>query len=395
MAPLPRLVPIRPTQAEPTTIDRSPWWIGSSSGSSLRLYLPGIAEKHASVTEREDGFYLSPFSSATTVKVDGRAISGPTKLVDAAVIEFAPAARFEFVTGAPRVKPVEPEPEPEPVEAEPVRRKKWWKRRRRPKSRQAGFPLWGWIAVLLLGGAAIAAGVVLFRTIRSATTDSSGPPPLTEVEGRMYDSLMVEATRSIERGATLLDLGLQEEALRQFASAITSLEASPIGRNQWVEQSINTVAKTVRDIYESKRLNPPTGLRDATGKLADLSKTLSANLTAEQFRQAVDGVQSLFEGTYERKFTITGQDHPEHVSLYGTGSAMDIRVRDLTSEQTSFLITAFSRSGIRVKDFSTDAILQAQIQAARARGWNDRAGTGLHLHIDRFRDRRDRWTVGD
>lgn len=373
-------------------MDRSPFWIGASASSALRLHLPGMAERQASITEREDGFYLTPFSSATVVRVGGRQISAATRLSDADVIEFAPAARYEFVTGAVRVKPVEREPEPEYAPEAP-RRPPWWKRKRRAGSAQVGFPLWAWLAIALIVAAGVYGASLLVRTVRSATGAPQGPPPLTEAEGRLYDSLMVESTRSLERGATLLDLGLQEEGLRQLADAITILDASVIARNPWVEPSINTVAKAVRDIYEAHRLNPPAGLRAAGGKLADLSQTLSSNLTADQFRQAVDRVQGAFEAAHSRQFTITGQDHAEHVSLYGKGSALDIRVRDLSTEQVRFLIDAFGRSGIRVKDFSTDAILQAQIQAARARGWNDRAGTGLHLHIDRFRDRRDRWTV--
>ncbi len=391
--PAPRLVPVAPTQGSPTAIDRSPFWLGSAASSALRLYLPGIAEKHASISEREDGYYLSPHSSATVVRLDGRPISGPTKLIDAAVIDLGPTARFEFVTGAPRAKPAEEEPAEPIYEGAPARKRPWWKRPRRPKSKRVGFPIWGWVAIALIVGAVGYGGVVLVRIIQTGSQDQGGPPPLTEIEGRIYDSLMLESTRNIERGATLLDLGLTDEALRQFAEAITILEASPIARNEWVAQSINTVAKTVQDIYQQARLRPPSGLRASTGKATDLSRALSSNLTADQFQTAIGAVQSSFEANYQRRFTITGQDHAEHVSLYGPRSAIDIRVRDLTQAEIAFLIGAFGRAGIRVKDFSKDAILQAQIRAAMARGWSDRAGTGLHLHVDRFRDRRDKWTV--
>ena len=74
----PMLVPVPPTQGDPATVDRSPFWIGSSASSALRIYLPGIAERHASITEREDGFYLSPFPGAAPPVVDGRPLSGPT-----------------------------------------------------------------------------------------------------------------------------------------------------------------------------------------------------------------------------------------------------------------------------------------------------------------------------
>jgi hypothetical protein len=57
------------------------------------------------------------------------------------------------------------------------------------------------------------------------------------------------------------------------------------------------------------------------------------------------------------------------------------------------VVDACRQRGIRVKDFSQDSILQLQVAAAKRAGLLDRAGTGLHLHIDRFAGRRDRWTV--
>ncbi|WP_420130194.1 hypothetical protein [Longimicrobium sp.] len=36
---------------------------------------------------------------------------------------------------------------------------------------------------------------------------------------------------------------------------------------------------------------------------------------------------------------------------------------------------------------------QAQIESARRRNRPDLMGTGLHLHIDRFANRWDRWTT--
>ncbi len=392
MPPAPRFVPIAPTPGEPVAVSRSPFWIGSASAGNLRINLPTIAERHASVTEREDGYYLSPFSSGTPVRLDGRTITGPTKLVDGVVLDLAPAARFEFVTGAPRVAPVAEEPEPVYEELGPSRhRRRWWRRRRR--GARVGFPLWGWLVLALIVAGLGYGGSVLVRTIRSASEQSTAPPPLTEVEGQLYDRLMVEATERIERGATLLDLGLTEEADRELAAAVASFETSLIADNPWVRPSIDALARTVGDIYRSNKLNVPAGLRVVRGKIADLSKSLTANLEPDRFLKAVDRVQTVFQSTFQQKFEITGRDHPEHLSLYGKESAMDVRVKDLRTAQVQFLIDSFGRSGIRVKDFSKDAVLQAQIKAAMARGLANRAGTGLHLHIDRFRDRNDRWTV--
>ena len=96
---------------------------------------------------------------------------------------------------------------------------------------------------------------------------------------------------------------------------------------------------------------------------------------------------------FGREIVVTGRDHAEHLALYGAGGAVDLRVRDLTPGQVAYAVAELRRAGVRVKDFSSDAVLRAQVAAARAAGLADRAGTGLHLHADRFLDRTDRWTV--
>jgi hypothetical protein len=107
----------------------------------------------------------------------------------------------------------------------------------------------------------------------------------------------------------------------------------------------------------------------------------------------VDEVRAAYTQTFRDSIVVTGRDHPEHLSLYGARSAMDIRVRGLRPDQVQFLVKGFSDRRIRVKDFSSDQILRAQIAAAIRAGVPDRAGTGVHLHVDRYRDRNDRWTV--
>jgi hypothetical protein len=350
-----------------------------------------VAERHFSITEREDGYYLSPFPGVKPPLVAGRSVTGPTLLVDGQVIELGPAARWEYVSGAPRVKPKEPEEEPEPVYDTEPRKARWAPKRRRRG--RAGFPLWAMAAILLIVGAAGVGGYVLYKSLRSGAGEAQGPPPLTPEEGQLYDQLMAEATRSIERGSMLLDLGLEEVALTEFTKAISSFETSLLATNEWVRPSIEALVETVRRIYQENKGRVPAGLRAVRGRAADLSRVMSAALDVNQFSRGVETVRTAFRTRFARDVVVTGQDHAEHLSLYGRGGALDIRVRDLAREQIDFLIDSFKALGIRVKDFSRDAVLQAQIAAARARGWNDRAGTGLHLHIDRFRDRRDRWTV--
>lgn len=388
MRPIPRLAPAPPTPGSPVTIDRSPFWIGSGAGAALRVHLPTIAEKHASITEREDGYYLSPHPAARSVRLDGREVTGPVKLADGAILELGPTARWEYVSGAPRAAPAPPPGEEEAPAEEPRRR---WARPRRRRSR-AGFPLWAVAAIVLLAAAGVVGGVVLYRAL-TAGPGAEAAPELTRAEMELYDQLMAEATGSIERGSMLLDLGLETEALEQFSRAIATFESSLLSRNAWVRPSIEALVASAREIYQAKRGKAPAGIRSAQGRVADLSRVMATALTVDQFRLAVDAVRGAFRTRFSGDFVVTGEDHKEHLSLYGAGGALDIRVRDLAREQIDFLVERFKAVGIRVKDFSRDEVLQAQIKAARARGWDDRAGTGLHLHIDRFRDRRDRWTV--
>lgn len=390
MRPAPTLVPVPPTAGSNVTIDRSPFWIGSGAGCALRVHLPTVSEKHASITEREDGFYLSPQPGARTVRLGGQGVAGPVKLIDGAVLELGPTARWEFVSGEPRAAPRQAEPEAE--EPEPAAAPRRWARPRRGRSR-AGFPLWALAAIVLLAGAGVVGGVLLYRALTGGGEEAQGPPPLTQQEGELYDQLMAEATRSIERGSMLLDLGLDNEAVQEFTRAHAVFETSILAQNPWVRPSIEALVASAREIYQAKKGSVPAGLRGARGKVADLSRVMASALSVDQFALAVDLVKGAFQARFGKEIFVTGRDHPEHLSLYGAGGALDIRVRDLAREQIDFLIDRFKAAGIRVKDFSRDEVLQAQIAAARARGWSDRAGTGLHLHIDRFRDRRDRWTV--
>ena len=123
------------------------------------------------------------------------------------------------------------------------------------------------------------------------------------------------------------------------------------------------------------------------------ARSLRAALSTTEFADRFDGVRQSFLTRFGAPLVITGADHAEHVSLYGKGGALDIRARGLTTEQVQFVVGQCRTAGIRVKDFSQDSVLARQIQAAIRAGLADRAGTGVHLHIDRFANRRDAFTV--
>jgi hypothetical protein len=123
------------------------------------------------------------------------------------------------------------------------------------------------------------------------------------------------------------------------------------------------------------------------------ASSLKAQLSATDFATRFLAVQARFASQYHKQVVVTGRDHPEHLSLYGRGGAIDMRVNDLSREQVQWIVANCRAAGIRVKDFSTDSVLQAQIQSAIKAGLADRAGTGVHLHVDRFADRKDKYTV--
>jgi hypothetical protein len=381
----PRLVPVAPTEGEPVVVDRSPFWIGSGAGAALRVSVRGIAERHVSITIRDDAFYLSSFPGIAPPRVNGRPARSPVKLVDGQVIELMARAKWQFVTSAPAVA-VQPTPTPPPapppviagIAPPPV-----------PSPREGSSRRWiWWLAASGVALALATAGGFGYRAIRSAADIVRFTPQ----EGQLYDSLLVESTRSMERGSTLLDLGLREAALQEFANAVAVFETSIIGNSPYVRPTIDGLVSAIQKIYRHDGLAAP-GRFAKGGRSVDLSKSLAAQLTTAQFKSTVDRVRGDFRSRFGHDIEITGADHPEHLSLYGPGGALDIRVRDLKEPEIQFLIVGFTTSGVRVKDFSKDAVLQAQIKAAIAAGLFDRAGTGLHLHIDRFRDRSDRWTV--
>jgi hypothetical protein len=390
MAAIPKLIPLAHTSGDPVAVDRSPLWIGSGSSCTLRIYLPGVADRAASIMEREDGVYLSPFPGAKAPQLDGQAVTGATRLRDGQTIEFAPAARYEFATGAPRPKPVIVE-EPQPQYGEAPRKKR--RRRWRSRSGPGGFPILPAIVIALILAVVAVGGYFIYQTYFSGPPIEEGPPPLTQFEGQLYDSLMVASTASIERGSTLLGLGLREPALREFARALTNFEASPLRDNGWVRPRIDALAQTIAAIYAGSKLAIPDGLRRARSSLTDLSRSLGARLSVDEFRNSVASTRTAYTARFHTDFRITGTDHPEHLSLYGPGGAVDIGVHELSRDEVAFLVAAFHSAGIRVKDFSQDDILRAEIAAAIGAGKLDQAGTALHIHIDRFADHSDRWTT--
>lgn len=338
------------------------------------------------VLEREDGFWLVPVRAVRPVpRVNGVPSASELRLHVGDVIELLPGVSFRFATG-------------ERLAATPChpprrRRRVLWRSIRERLGRRigGGSGLLGpaaWIASALALLLALAAGAMLVRAIPA----NPAARPLSDEEAEHFDALSLRAYEHVERGTALLEMGVADAALQEFARAVNTLRTSGMREHPAVRRNAEALESAVAAIYRSRRI--PVPRRYAMPRLSRApSTTMRGAIPPDEFASRFARVQQRFSARFGRPIVVTGRDHPEHLSLYGAGSALDLRVRDLSREQVRFAVAALRAEGIRVKDFSDDAVLRAQIRSARAAGLASRAGTGLHLHADRFPDRRDRWTV--
>jgi hypothetical protein len=108
-------------------------------------------------------------------------------------------------------------------------------------------------------------------------------------------------------------------------------------------------------------------------------------MNAGEFQRRFALLRAAFREEFDRDITLSGADHEEHRRLYGRGSAYDIRVRDLTREQVTFIIGKGNELGLRIKDFSTWGRVAAHnARSAQLGRPLDTYATGVHLHIDRM-----------
>ncbi|MEO7520864.1 MAG: hypothetical protein ABIW79_03510, partial [Gemmatimonas sp.] len=272
------------------------------------------------------------------------------------------------------------------------RRKPW----RMPRIAMPSLSLRGiapWIVVLLLLVIAGGFGWYAWLTYGARPAQAPQADELSVAQASLLDSLLTVAYDHIERGQTLVEFGANSAALDEFAAGIAAITTSPLRNEPYVRERAEALRALVADIYRLRNLSVPGTYAAARKTISLATAGLRAALSVEQFATGFAAVQSQFNERYRKQLVITGSDHPEHMSLYGRGGALDLRSSNLSAEQVQFVVSAARSHGIRVKDFSQDAILRAQIAAAIKAGLRDRAGTGLHLHIDRFANRRDRYTV--
>lgn len=385
----PRLVPVAPTQGAPVSIALTPFWIGSATNSALTLQLPGVAPRHVALMEREDGFYLSPVANVSPAPLlNGRETTGLTRMKNGDVIQVVLGSVWRLETGEP-LPVAEEEADEGFVGVAPRSGKKKKKRKMKRGGGGSGWRTFAvWAGVIIVVALLAIAGISVYR----GATSESQVTPLSDNDAALFDSLLLVSYDHMERGSTLLDLGLSDQALQEFARSTNVVETSRLRDNPWVKPRIAALEATIGEIYRTRSINVPSQYKNAKATV-NIASSLKAQLSAADFAAKFAAMQTRFASQYHREVVVTGRDHPEHLSLYGRGGAIDMRVNDLSRDQVQWIVTNCRAAGIRVKDFSTDSVLQAQIQSAIKAGLADRAGTGVHLHVDRFADRHDRYTV--
>ena len=209
------------------------------------------------------------------------------------------------------------------------------------------------------------------------------------------DRVLAAARQHLQKGEECLTAGDGECARREFDSAIDEFLQSGLNLRSnerllavWREmiEKINRyetspLAATGKQLWRSQDFEG----RPAQEPASELASELDGPSDASTFQRRFAELRKRFQEKYSRDITLTGADHAEHRRLYGSGSAYDIRVRDLTREQVAFIISTGSKLGLRIKDFSTWESVAAHNARTLMLGRPlDTLATGVHLHIDRM-----------
>ena len=212
------------------------------------------------------------------------------------------------------------------------------------------------------------------------------------------NAVLARAEQQLRKGEACFAAGEMDCARRAFDLAVDSFLESglDVRSNERLYRSWRTIIEKINR-YQLDALNDEHArgwkmqeFNELPERLAQAEESDSIGaeegpLSPEEFQRRFSELQRLFRQKYKRKFIVTGEDHGEHRRLYGAGSAVDVRVRDLDSEQVAFIISTGTRLGLRVKDFST----WDKVELHNARTLNlgrplDTLATAPHLHIDRM-----------
>ena len=261
-------------------------------------------------------------------------VDGSRRLSDGDVLGVLPGVAYRVeLAPAPVVRRSAPiaVPAPVPVHAlsEPsvgfrLRARRVWRRwrdRARRRGPRGGTRWLGWALGVTATLLVIGAGVLVWRAV--FPSEAGLPAALTEADARAYDAVAAQAEDHIERGSTLLEIGLPDPALREFGAAVTTLESTPLRTNPWVRPRIDALEAGIASIYRERRVAVPTRFaraaptRSASGASAPLAR--EARLSTAEFSAHLEQVRSAFSARFGHELVVTGRDHAEHLALYGPG----------------------------------------------------------------------------
>jgi hypothetical protein len=116
---------------------------------------------------------------------------------------------------------------------------------------------------------------------------------------------------------------------------------------------------------------------------ADEIAAAGGDMVRAGFLVRVGELQRRFKEKFGRTFTVTGRDTSAHSRLYGSGRAVDVRVRDLNSAQVQFLLQNARALNMRALDFSTsDLVFRHNTRVISLGRSLDTMATGVHLHLN-------------
>ena len=393
-----------PGKGARAVLNRSPFRVGKRVSADFRLDAPGLPDDLFTLFEEEAGWIIAPSGAAIARGVlsrNGLLLTSRAALSSGDVIGLSLGASLRFASGepnsavspaiartAPPASAFTPHARAGPGIGEQFARAGSSVAEVLPSGRRM---LWSAIGIAAVAGVLVVAIIVTRKIRTEAKPLVVQEQPLAEADAILFDNLLLQSYDHLERGAALLDAGARPLALAEFARAVNVMESSRLRSNPWLRPRIEALQSQVAAMYRTRNMAVP-GSYAASRSTVALRPTSTVSPGA--FKVAIDQIGQGFVSQWSRSLTITGRDHAEHLALYGVSGAVDVRSKDLTAAQVQWLIGRCRQAGLRVKDFSADSVLRDQIARATAAGLADRAGTGLHLHVDRFAGRADRYTVG-
>lgn len=234
----------------------------------------------------------------------------------------------------------------------------------------------------------LAVSILIFTAARAGAQTGTG--------NNRTDEILAAARQQLAKGEACLAAGNIDCARREFDGAVdyvfeqrVDVRSDPrlrAGLTEIIERIYRY--ETQPDNAQAVRLWKS---QDYEGRPApDETEVAETDLpvgpmNSAEFQRRFAMLRAAFREAYDRDITLTGADHEEHRRLYGRGSAYDIRVRDLTREQVTFIIDKGNELGLRIKDFSTWGRVAAHnARSAQLGRPLDTYATGVHLHIDRM-----------